>query len=147
MSNGAKLVLIVLGFFLALTFVRGITVDTDSTEIVFPGNQPAKFSVAVTNTSSTPLKPTFLADGPFTIELSDEDTAAIISAHDSRAYVLELVPAVLFDNGDAYAAQLRVITNQGTQIVPLTLRKGAGEIIPSSKSKAATPPIGIPYPW
>lgn len=118
--NGAKLVIIVLSFFLALTFVRAVTLQADSQEVVFSGTQAIPFSVSVTNPSNTPVIPHFLADGPFTIILTSDNTP--IPANDSKVFALQLVPASTFNVGDVYAGQLRVITGDGETALPLTFR-------------------------
>ena len=84
MTNGAKLILIVLGFFLALTYVRGFTLNADTDQVVFLGNQPIAFPVSITNTSTVALKPNFLADGPFTIILPAD--VPLVPGNDSKTY-------------------------------------------------------------
>ncbi len=120
MSNHAKLIIIVLGFFLALTYVRAFTLEADSSEIIFSGNQPYSFPVVVTNPSNTPLTPNFIADGPFVIILPGD--VPTISAHDSETFVLRLVPSPAFNVGDVYTGQIRVVSIDGETSFPLTFR-------------------------
>lgn len=118
--NGAKLVIIVLSFFLALTFVRAVSLAADSQEVVFSGSQAVSFPVSVTNPSNSVAIPHFLADGPFTIILPSDN--APIPARDSKVYLLQLVPASTFKVGDVYAGQLRAITGEGETALPLIFR-------------------------
>ena len=120
MTNGAKLIIIVLGFFLALTYVRGFDLAADSHEVVFSGNQPYTFNVAVTNTSNTSMTPNFIADGPFTIVLPAD--AESIPRHDTKAFALALYPSKSFRVGDVYSGQIRVLSSEGEKSLPLTFR-------------------------
>lgn len=131
MSNGAKLVIIVLSFFLALTFVRALTLESDSSEVIFSGNQPYSFSIAVTNTSNVPISPNFVADGPFSIILP-ADAPSSISAHDSKSFVLKLVPSTSFRVGDVYSAQIRFVSSLEEKSLPLTMRMKTAPLFSSS---------------
>lgn len=119
--NSAKLVIIVLSFFLALTFVRALSLEADSQEVIFSGNTPYSFSVSVTNTSNAAISPNFVADGPFSIILPS-DAPTSIAAHDSQAFVLKLVPASSFKVGDVYSARIRFVSSLEEKSLPLTLR-------------------------
>ena len=117
--NGAKLIIIVLSFFLALTFVRAVSLQADSTVVVFSGSQATPFSVSVTNPTNTPVIPNFLADGPFTIIRSSDSSP--IPANDSKVYALRFVPASTFNVGDVYTGQLRVIAGGTEAALPFCL--------------------------
>ncbi len=137
--NGAKLIIIVLSFFLALTFVRAVTLQADSQEVVFSGSQSIVFPVSVTNPTNSPVIPNFLADGPFTIILPSDN--APIPANDSKSYALQFFPASTFKVGDVYAGQLRVITGDGETALPLTFRMNPAPLFnnPSNLSAPVSP--------
>ncbi|MBM3282068.1 MAG: hypothetical protein FJY86_01860 [Candidatus Diapherotrites archaeon] len=120
-SNGAKLVIIVLSFFLALTFVRAFTIEANSNEVIFSGNAPVKFPLAVTNTSNASMSLKFVADGPFSI-IVPPNAPASIAKRDSKTVDLQLIPSQSFSMGDVYSAQIRVVSSAGEKSFPLTLR-------------------------
>lgn len=126
-SNGAKLIIIVLSFFLALTFVRAFTLEANSNEVVFSGNAPVKFPLAVTNTSNASMSVKFMADGPFTI-LVPENAPTSIAKRDSVTFNLQLVPSQTFQVGDVYSGQIRIVSNAGEKSFPLILRMKSGEL-------------------
>lgn len=121
MSNGAKLVIIVLSFFLALTFVRAISLDADSQQVIFAGREPVTFPLSVTNSGSRDLSLSFVADGPFSISLPPASDL-VLSSHDSRTFVLKLSPSPLLRVGDAYKGQIRVLSSEGEVSLPLSVR-------------------------
>lgn len=131
MSNAAKLIIIVLGFFLALTYVRGFEIGSSSNEVIFQGNNPVKFNVSVLNNASFSAAPAFIADGPFTISLP-ENVPETLPARDSHNYELTLTPTPSFGVGDVYSGQIRINSSSGQDVLPLTLRMGNPPLIPTS---------------
>ncbi len=131
MSNHAKLVIIVLGFFLALTYVRGFEIGSSSSEVIFPGNNPVVFNVSVLNNAAFSASPVFIADGPFTIALP-ENAPVTLGARDSHNYSLTLTPAPSLSVGDVYSGQIRINSVSGEATLPLTLRMDNAPLIPSS---------------
>lgn len=138
-SNGAKLVIIVLSFFLALTFVRAVSLQADSQEVVFSGSRAITFPVSVTNSTTSAVIPHFLADGPFTIILPADNSP--IPARDSKGYSLQFVPSPSFRVGDVYAGQLRAIVGETETTLPLTFRMNPAPLFdaPSNPSAPASP--------
>ncbi len=129
MSNGAKLVIIVLSFFLALTFVRAFSLETNSTEVIFSGNQKVVFPLAITNSSSNEMSYTFSASGPFTVDASP---SFVVGPRDTKTVDLTLTPASVLSVGDSYAGQIRVTSLGETKSIPLVVRMVRGSFISTS---------------
>jgi hypothetical protein len=125
-SNGAKLVIIVLSFFLALTFVRAFTLETNTNEVVFAGNQAVVFPLAITNPSSKEMTYAFSTNGPFTVTSPNSFT---VSARDTQTVDLTLQPSSMLKVGDVYAGQLRVTSAGETKTIPLVMRMVRGSFI------------------
>lgn len=131
MSNTSKLVIIVLGFFLALTYVRGFELGSTSNEVIFSGNNSVTFNVSVLNNSTHAAAPSFIADGPFTIALP-KNAPQTLGARDSHNYALILTPASTLRVGDVYSGQIRINSASGEDALPLTLRVVNPPLIPTT---------------
>lgn len=123
MTNPAKLVLVVLLFFLAMTYVRGFTATGSGTDLTFSGNAPIAYNISVSNSKTADLVPSFMADGPFTLLLHDEPADLIVPGHATKTFVLYLTPTSVLRVGDVYAASIRVASVNEVDSIPLILRK------------------------
>lgn len=117
MSNSHKLVLIVLTFFLALTFVRGFTVDvpTHSLELI-PGVK-VPYALTITNPSDDEITYSFEPLGPFSLSVSGDEGAATIPPHAYKVVTLLLTADESLETGDVFDAQIRVKSPMETEVV------------------------------
>lgn len=122
MTNTTKLILVVLTFFLALTFVRGLDVTNAPREVTLIQGQAIPYTFSLTNTTGHSITPQFLADGPFTIELHAPADDYAIPGNYTRSHTLHLRPLPEFEVGDVYNARIRVGGDTEQVAVPLTLK-------------------------
>ncbi len=125
MSNPWKLVLVVLAFFLALTYVRGFEVEVPTHDIVFRGNQPFEYSLVISNSSLSSIRPRILADGPFQVLVAFPNPL-VIPPRSNKVIEAQLIADPSIEVGDTYHGQLRVVSGEGEQRIPLTLTKQEG---------------------
>ncbi len=150
MSNSHKLILIVLAFFLALTFVRGFTVDvpTHSLELI-PGVK-VPYALTITNPSNDETAYTFEALGPFSIEVAGAPDSAIIPPHAYKTVTLYITADETLETGDVFDAQIRVKspTEVESVIVKMTMISspifGVGNANDNGNSTPGTGLISFP---
>lgn len=105
MDSVLKLVLVVLGFFLALTYVDGSGIlGNDS--VVFNGKNPVSYDITILNSSNHTVVPEFWAEGPFTINWENESGA--IPSFGEKTFTLILSPLEKMEKGDSYVGTIRV---------------------------------------
>lgn len=131
MTNPAKLVLVVLLFFLAMTYVRGFTATGSEHDLTFSGNAPIAYNITVSNSKTADLVPSFIAEGPFTILLKDEPADLIVPGHATKTFVLYLAPTSVLRVGDVYSASIRVASVNEADSIPLILRKQSAPLFGS----------------
>jgi hypothetical protein len=124
MNNSYKLVLVILGFFLALTYVHGLDATADSV-VVFNGKNPASYLLTITNHSNTGVSPEFFADGPFSIERAEK---AVVPSQSEEVVELILSPDKKLEINDSYQAQIRITSLEGTAVHRITLKQEAEKI-------------------
>lgn len=122
--NEFKLVLIILVFFLALTYVRAFETSGPS-YVSVQGNAPTDFPIYVANSSNAPIYPQFMADGPFTLAYDGDPTQIQVGAFAEKTLAFSIVPSDEMRVGDVYTARVRVITGDQVQIIPFQLQKQA----------------------
>lgn len=122
MSNSHKLVLIVLTFFLALTFVRGFSVEvpTHSLELI-PGVK-TPYALTITNPSDDEVAYTFDALGPFSIEVAGAPESAVIPPHAYKTVTLYVTADESLETGDVFDAQIRVKSPVETEVVMFKMK-------------------------
>lgn len=108
MSNSHKLVLIVLTFFLALTFVRGFTVDVPSHSLELIPGVKVPYALTITNPSNDEATYSFEALGPFSIVISGDEEAATIPPHAYKTVTLLITADEGLETGDVFDSQIRV---------------------------------------
>ncbi|MEK6821279.1 MAG: hypothetical protein AABY11_02690 [archaeon] len=119
LSNPLKLTIIVLCFFLALTFVRGFSVSPSVDAIDILGETSTPFALTITNDSNAPQTFYFEAFGPISFELIAQDPFVTIPAHSFQTVTLFIhaLPGTL--GGESYSATVRVTGAVDTVNVPL----------------------------
>ena len=124
MKNGYKLVLVVLGFFLALTFVRALDYSGVPSEVVFEGNAPAVLSFTIFNSSSNAAFPSIAIDGP--VQLTQTKPASTrIAGKSSQLFELQLLPNELLGARETYKGQLRITLSSGERTFPISFSRRA----------------------
>ncbi len=118
MSNGYKLILFVLVFFLGLTFVRALEYGPIPSEVVFEGNAPAKLIFTLTNSSMDTITPTIALDGPIQITQTDPSTTRMLGKS-TQTFTLTLLPTETLGTGDTYKGMLRISTPAGEKKFPI----------------------------
>lgn len=139
MSNPHKLILIILTFFLALTFVRGFTLEVVSHSIEFKGDTPFIYPITITNSSDEESLFTFTAWGPFTIEVFGGGTTATIPAHTYKVVTLLVTASPTTDVGEEYGGAIRVQGPDSIEHIFLDVK--LVEKIPVREEILSPPPV------
>ncbi|QQR92386.1 MAG: hypothetical protein IPJ89_04485 [Candidatus Iainarchaeum archaeon] len=123
MENHYKLILIVLTFFLALTFVQQ-THALEAKEIVFNGSSPATVVLTSTNPLPSRAVPEVSLYGPFTTESITGNELTNSNAVASLAATLK--PIAGLRTNDVYTGKAIIRWGTQTQEVPLRIRVSDG---------------------
>jgi hypothetical protein len=149
MANSHKLILIVLTFFLALTFVRGFDVEvpTHALEVV-PGVK-ISYPLTITNPTDGVVSYNIEAIGPFTAEIIGEEDSATVPANSYKTITLSLIANNGLGVGDQFDALIRVKSASEVVDVPIVLSIinspffGNDEPIGNDNSNADNPGTGL----
>lgn len=119
MDNHYKLILIVLTFFLALTFVQE-TYAVESKEVVFNGNNAITLILSSPNPLPSRATPGATLYGPFTVEsiTGNEPT----NQNGTASIAVTLKPIAGLHNGDVYTGKALIRWGTEVQEVPLRIR-------------------------
>ncbi|MEK6902328.1 MAG: hypothetical protein AABX02_01930 [archaeon] len=145
-SNPFKLVMAVLLFFLALTYVRALEVQTPLDDIVLQGDVPVAYAITFTNAGAGSIKPLIEVDGPLILESSGADENQTIPAHSTKKLVVFISASPVLKVGEAYVAQIRVTTPDQTMTIPLNVKKEAAPLFapaPSPNPNTPSPAVGL----
>lgn len=143
-SNNYKLVLIVLCFFLALTFVRATFVEVATHDLVLADGFPTAYPLVITNTANHPEHYSIEAWGPFTIEVSGGDDATTIPANAYKTVTLFASPKDGLEVGESYDGIVRVKSGTDSQDVEVSITKQNAPVANPGQSGNGTGLISFP---
>jgi hypothetical protein len=136
-SNPVKLVLFVLSFFLALTFVRGFSVETPVGEkVILSPTAAVAYPVTISNPSTHSISFSFEALGPFTLDVLDVIEDATVPAQSFKTITLFLRPSADTKAGDSYSSHIRV--NGGGSFQDVSLPMVVGDAAPVQRVDGAS---------
>ncbi|MFH0970800.1 MAG: hypothetical protein V1776_05065 [Candidatus Diapherotrites archaeon] len=118
-----RLVILVLAFFLALTFVRGLSVEAPLSIIKMSGTIPTAIPLTITNTQTQSQTFSFSPIGPFTLDFSTEEGYATIPGKSHKIITVYALPLNYLQLGDSFTGQIRVSTAQEEVFVPIAFTR------------------------
>ncbi len=127
-SNNYKLVIIVLSFFLALTFVRGFGVETSTHTITLSGSTPTAYPIILSNSSDSTEYFQVQSLGPFSIEVAGGNDSLSIPSHSKKTITLYLTPQPPILEGQTYRSLLRVVGTDSSKDIELDIQYVASTV-------------------